>query len=220
MRSDEIMTDTEQTEQAATLVIAALDSPTMEEDSPDAGDDSDSANGARVGAMRKVRQNFTTTQLAILECVFNSTPLPRKAIRAQLAEQLGLPQRSVQVWFQNRCATPRARALRAARLAPPTPRIQRSAETRTLTALARLLVPLSFALHAQPSKVEARVPAQLDLSGLTAAGAAGGGVSERGGRAGGRRQPRGDAVVDDGRHNPYLCTRRRHAAARPLAHAA
>jgi len=80
--------------------------PATDESSHDEEDDGSDRGGSgfpsgdKVG--RKTRQNFTTTQLAVLECVFSTTPLPRKAIRAQLAEQLGLPQRSVQVWFQNR----------------------------------------------------------------------------------------------------------------------
>lgn len=81
---------------------AQADSPITELPTTESlGADDDGEHQGR--SARKTRQNFTCKQLAVLECVFNSTPLPRKAIRAQLAEQLGLPQRSVQVWFQNRC---------------------------------------------------------------------------------------------------------------------
>jgi hypothetical protein len=82
-------------EPATSAPLPHSDPPAMEPDEDSDGLDSAAANGVS----RKARQIFSATQLAILECVFNTTPLPRKAIRAQLAEQLGLPQRSVQVWF-------------------------------------------------------------------------------------------------------------------------
>jgi len=53
-------------------------------------------------ASAKYRQNFTWRQLSVLEQVFDVDPLPRQALRVQLAERLGLGQRPVQVWFQNR----------------------------------------------------------------------------------------------------------------------
>lgn len=82
-----------------TSVNVSADPPAV---APSSEQDEDSEHDS--GAQRKSRQNFSQAQLAILECVFQTSPLPRKSIRSQLAEQLGLPQRSVQVWFQNRCA--------------------------------------------------------------------------------------------------------------------
>ena len=94
----------------AVVALPTSDPPAMADELP--GDDSERDAAAHA---RKSRQNFSATQLAILECVFNTTPLPRKAVRAQLAEQLALPHRSVQVWFQNRCAARRARMERGQR---------------------------------------------------------------------------------------------------------
>ncbi|KAJ1624345.1 hypothetical protein T492DRAFT_1047875 [Pavlovales sp. CCMP2436] len=76
--------------------------PTVASPSPSADDDSEGHESGGHSATRKSRQNFSGAQLQILELVFISSPLPRKNIRAQLAEQLALPIRSVQVWFQNR----------------------------------------------------------------------------------------------------------------------
>lgn len=41
-------------------------------------------------------------QLQVLECVFQTDPLPRRTLRNELATQLGITPRCVQVWFQNR----------------------------------------------------------------------------------------------------------------------
>ena len=41
-------------------------------------------------------------QLQVLECVFQTDPLPRRTLRTELATQLGITPRCVQVWFQNR----------------------------------------------------------------------------------------------------------------------
>ena len=51
---------------------------------------------------RRTRQSFSWRQVAVLEQVFEQDPLPRQALRAQLAERLGVLPRTVQVWFQNR----------------------------------------------------------------------------------------------------------------------
>lgn len=38
----------------------------------------------------------------MLECIFQTDPLPRRTLRSELATQLGITPRCVQVWFQNR----------------------------------------------------------------------------------------------------------------------
>ena len=67
---------------------------------PDAEPEAESMEGA-VKA-RRTRQSFSWRQVAVLEQVFEQDPLPRQALRAQLAERLGVLPRTVQVWFQNR----------------------------------------------------------------------------------------------------------------------
>ncbi|CAO3660245.1 unnamed protein product [Rhizopus stolonifer] len=50
------------------------------------------------------RTRTTPEQLAILEKSFNHNPSPNSRIREQLSFQLGMPERSIQIWFQNRRA--------------------------------------------------------------------------------------------------------------------
>jgi len=63
--------------------------------------EAESMEGGGVKA-RRTRQSFSWRQVAVLEQVFEQDPLPRQALRAQLAERLGVLPRTVQVWFQNR----------------------------------------------------------------------------------------------------------------------
>jgi len=51
---------------------------------------------------KRSRMSFSWRQVAVLEQVFETDPLPASSLRMQLAERLGVPPRSVQVWFQNR----------------------------------------------------------------------------------------------------------------------
>ena len=51
---------------------------------------------------RRSRQNFTWSQLSVLERVFETDPLPRQALLQELSYRLDVTPRCVQVWFQNR----------------------------------------------------------------------------------------------------------------------
>jgi len=51
---------------------------------------------------RRSRQNFSWRQISVLEQVFETDPLPRQALVAELAQRLNITPRCVQVWFQNR----------------------------------------------------------------------------------------------------------------------
>ncbi|KAI9097334.1 homeobox domain-containing protein, partial [Phlyctochytrium arcticum] len=53
---------------------------------------------------KKKRVRTTATQLAILQQAFMADPMPSAAVRASVAERLGMTSRSVQVWFQNKRA--------------------------------------------------------------------------------------------------------------------
>ncbi|KAG1591659.1 hypothetical protein G6F48_003155 [Rhizopus delemar] len=52
----------------------------------------------------KKRTRVTPGQLAILEETFSMTATPDSKLRKQLAERLKMPERSIQIWFQNRRA--------------------------------------------------------------------------------------------------------------------
>ncbi|PWY99862.1 Homeodomain-like protein, partial [Testicularia cyperi] len=52
----------------------------------------------------KHRRRTTKTQFKLLESTFHETPKPSAALRKQLSVQLDMPQRAVQIWFQNRRA--------------------------------------------------------------------------------------------------------------------
>ncbi|KAI8907111.1 hypothetical protein DFJ77DRAFT_443242 [Powellomyces hirtus] len=57
---------------------------------------------------RATRRKTTAAQLAVLEPIFNTSPNPPKNLRQHLAETVGLSERSVQIWFQNRRAKARS----------------------------------------------------------------------------------------------------------------
>ncbi|TPX56452.1 hypothetical protein PhCBS80983_g04534 [Powellomyces hirtus] len=57
---------------------------------------------------RATRRKTTAAQLAVLEPIFNTNPNPPKSLRQHLAETVGLSERSVQIWFQNRRAKARS----------------------------------------------------------------------------------------------------------------
>jgi len=48
------------------------------------------------------RQRATQDQLATLEVEFNKNPTPTAAVREQIAQDINMTERSVQIWFQNR----------------------------------------------------------------------------------------------------------------------
>ncbi|KAJ9084409.1 hypothetical protein DSO57_1024839 [Entomophthora muscae] len=62
------------------------------------------------------RSKLTNREFNILESLFRQDSNPRLAIRRNLAKQLGMPQRTIQIWFQNR----RAKAIRLNESSPPT----------------------------------------------------------------------------------------------------
>ncbi|KAJ3158000.1 hypothetical protein HDU89_000382 [Geranomyces variabilis] len=53
---------------------------------------------------KRSRRNKTAAQLAILEPAFARNSKPTRETRAQLAEEIGLSERSVRIWFQNKRA--------------------------------------------------------------------------------------------------------------------
>ncbi|ORE13138.1 Homeodomain-like protein, partial [Rhizopus microsporus] len=52
----------------------------------------------------KKRARATPDQLSVLEGVFAINISPNSKLRRQLAEQLNMNERSVQIWFQNKRA--------------------------------------------------------------------------------------------------------------------
>lgn len=50
------------------------------------------------------RTRATPEQLAVLEKTFNVNPSPNNRVREQLSRELGMSERSIQIWFQNRRA--------------------------------------------------------------------------------------------------------------------
>ncbi|RCH78439.1 hypothetical protein CU098_001539, partial [Rhizopus stolonifer] len=66
------------------------------------------------GDMSRPRKRTRTSpeQLAILEESFNLNPSPNSRTREQLSLQLGMPERSIQIWFQNRRAKVKNQAKR------------------------------------------------------------------------------------------------------------
>ncbi|KAG6880197.1 hypothetical protein C0992_003861 [Termitomyces sp. T32_za158] len=61
----------------------------------------------------KHRKRTTTAQLRTLEAVFKTDTKPNGPLRVQLAAQLGMTARGVQVWFQNRRAKEKLKASKA-----------------------------------------------------------------------------------------------------------
>lgn len=59
------------------------------------------------------RTRTSPEQLAILEKSFTSNPSPNNRVREQLSHQLGMPERSIQIWFQNRRAKVKNQAKRS-----------------------------------------------------------------------------------------------------------
>jgi len=55
-------------------------------------------------ANKKKRQRTSPDQLAILEQIFQTDKMPSQQTRVQLADQLGMSSRRVQIWFQNKRA--------------------------------------------------------------------------------------------------------------------
>lgn len=49
------------------------------------------------------RQRATQDQLVTLEIEFNKNPTPTAVTRERIASEINMTERSVQIWFQNRC---------------------------------------------------------------------------------------------------------------------
>lgn len=49
------------------------------------------------------RQRATQDQLMTLEVEFNKNPTPTALVRERIASEINMTERSVQIWFQNRC---------------------------------------------------------------------------------------------------------------------
>ena len=52
------------------------------------------------------RQRATQEQLVVLEAEFSENPTPTAHVRERIADKINMTERSVQIWFQNRCALP------------------------------------------------------------------------------------------------------------------
>jgi len=63
-----------------------------------------SVHSAESLAHKKKRQRTSPEQLAILEQIFQTDKMPNQQTRVQLADQLGMSSRRVQIWFQNKRA--------------------------------------------------------------------------------------------------------------------
>jgi len=51
------------------------------------------------------RQRATQDQLITLEVEFNKNPTPTALVRERIASDISMTERSVQIWFQNRCVS-------------------------------------------------------------------------------------------------------------------
>lgn len=49
------------------------------------------------------RQRATQDQLVTLEMEFSKNPTPTAVVRERIAQEINMTERSVQIWFQNRC---------------------------------------------------------------------------------------------------------------------
>lgn len=71
---------------------------------------------------KKKRQRTSPEQLAILEQIFQTDKMPSQQTRVQLADQLGMSSRRVQIWFQNkRAKVKRGLGRSSDDLQPPSP---------------------------------------------------------------------------------------------------
>ena len=61
----------------------------------------------------KHRRRTTRTQFKVLESTFLETPKPTASTRKALAEQLDMPLRAIQIWFQNRRAKAKSQSHRS-----------------------------------------------------------------------------------------------------------
>ncbi|CAO3636234.1 unnamed protein product [Mucor hiemalis] len=70
------------------------------------------------------RTRATPEQLSVLEKTFNVNPSPNNRVREQLSRELGMSERSIQIWFQNRRAKVKNIAKKSSMLHDETLRMQ------------------------------------------------------------------------------------------------
>ena len=76
--------------------------------------DGSAAAGPRIGKSRRPRWTPSEDAKALLETIFSADSFPTFTVRNQLAEQLGIDSRQVQIWFQNRRQRERSKVLSGA----------------------------------------------------------------------------------------------------------
>ena len=59
----------------------------------------------------RTRVNFAPHELRVMEKVFDVEPVPSPETRKRLSQQLNVPQRRIQVWFQNRRARTKSKKI-------------------------------------------------------------------------------------------------------------
>jgi len=67
---------------------------------------------------KKKRQRTSPDQLAILEQIFQTDKMPSQQTRVQLADQLGMSSRRVQIWFQNKRAKVKRGVSKSSEISP------------------------------------------------------------------------------------------------------
>ncbi|KAI7902482.1 homeobox domain-containing protein, partial [Cokeromyces recurvatus] len=80
------------------------------------------------------RTRATPEQLEILEKTFTINPSPNNRIREQLSHELGMSERSIQIWFQNRRAKVKNEAKKNTLLHDETLKMQYYASTAAIAA--------------------------------------------------------------------------------------
>ncbi|ORY93373.1 hypothetical protein BCR43DRAFT_496814 [Syncephalastrum racemosum] len=80
------------------------------------------------------RTRTTPEQLSVLEKTFSANPSPNGRVREQLSKQLGMTERSIQIWFQNRRAKEKNLAKRSSMAHDRTLRMQQYAATAAAAA--------------------------------------------------------------------------------------
>ncbi|KAI8346896.1 hypothetical protein EDC96DRAFT_468244 [Choanephora cucurbitarum] len=88
----------------------------------------------REGSTPRKRTRATPEQLAILEKSFDLNPSPNSRVREQLSRELGMSERSIQIWFQNRRAKVKNVAKKTTMLQDETLRMQYYASTAAAAA--------------------------------------------------------------------------------------
>ncbi|KAG0173965.1 hypothetical protein DFQ28_002991 [Apophysomyces sp. BC1034] len=89
---------------------------------------------AREASPPRKRTRASPEQLAVLEKTFSFNSAPNSRIREQLSRQLGMTERSIQIWFQNRRAKEKTKQKRNTMLQDQTLRMQHFAATAATAA--------------------------------------------------------------------------------------